>query len=132
MFLFPQQLEEEVRANRQKWKMKVETQAASSLKVGESCYCIPIVVESSSVQNAHNKHVFSSLGPDMLMSSNVNTFHITGPLWGESTGDQWIPLTKDSDAELWCFLWSALELMVEQTIERLVIWDAIALIMTSP
>ena len=30
-----------------------------------------------------------------------------GPLWGESTGDRWIPLTKASDAELWCSLWSA-------------------------
>ena len=28
-------------------------------------------------------------------------------LWGEFTGDRWIPLTKTSDAELWCFLWSA-------------------------
>ena len=50
---------------------------------------------------------------------------------GESTGYQWIPLTKTSDAELWCFLWCAPEKMVEQTIETPVIWDAIALIMTS-
>ena len=21
-------------------------------------------------------------------------FHVTGPLWGESTDDQWIPVTK--------------------------------------
>ena len=27
-----------------------------------------------------------------------NTFLITGPLWGESTGHRWIPLTKDQ----WC------------------------------
>ena len=26
------------------------------------------------------------------------------PLWGKSTGPRWIPLTKASDAELWCFL----------------------------
>ena len=44
---------------------------------------------------------------------------------------QWIPLTKASKAELWCFLWSAPEHAVEQTIETPVIWDAIALIMTS-
>ena len=25
------------------------------------------------------------------------------PFWGESTGHRWIPLTKTSDAELWCF-----------------------------
>ena len=41
----------------------------------------------------------------MMMSSNGNSFHITGPFnCGESTGHQRIPLTKDSDAELWCFL----------------------------
>ena len=33
-------------------------------------------------------------------------FHITGPLWGGSMGHLWIPLTKASDMELWCFLWS--------------------------
>ena len=34
----------------------------------------------------------------------------TGPLCGEFTGHRWIPLTKACDAELWYFLWSALEL----------------------
>ena len=29
------------------------------------------------------------------------------PLCGEFTGHRWIPCTKTSDAELWCFLWSA-------------------------
>ena len=43
----------------------------------------------------------------MMTSSNGNIFHITGPLWAEFTGHRWIPLTKASDAELWCFLWSA-------------------------
>ena len=38
-----------------------------------------------------------------------NTFHITGPLCGVFTGHCWIPLTKASDAELWCFLWSVPE-----------------------
>ena len=44
----------------------------------------------------------------MMMSSNRNIFRITGPLCGEFTSYQWIPLTKNSDAELWCSLWSAL------------------------
>ena len=43
----------------------------------------------------------------MMTSSNGNIFHVTGPLCGELTGHRWIPLTKASDAELWCFLWSA-------------------------
>ena len=67
----------------------------------------------------------------MMTSSNGNIFHITGPLCREFTGHRWIHLTKASDAELWCFLWSPPEYTVEQTIVRLVIWDAIAFIMTS-
>ena len=58
-------------------------------------------------------------------------FRVTGPLWGESNRHWWIPLTKASDAELWCFIWSEPEQTVEQTIETPVIWDAVALIMTS-
>ena len=40
-------------------------------------------------------------------------FRYTGPLSGEFTGDRWIPLTKVSDAELRCFLWSPPEQTVE-------------------
>ena len=43
----------------------------------------------------------------MMTSSTGNIFRVTGPLCGEFTGDRWIALTKASDAELWCFLWSA-------------------------
>ena len=60
----------------------------------------------------------------MMTSSNGNIFRVTGPLW-------WIPLTKASDAELWCSLRSAPEQTVEQAMEIPVIRDAIALIMTS-
>ena len=66
----------------------------------------------------------------MMTSSNGNIFRVTSPLWRESTGLRWIPLTKISDAELWWFLWSTPEQTVEQTIDTLVIWNAIALIMT--
>ena len=41
------------------------------------------------------------------------------------------PCTKTSDAELWCFLSSAPEPTVEQTLETPVIWDTTALIVTS-
>ena len=37
-------------------------------------------------------------------------FRVTGHLCGEFTGPRWIPRTKASDAELWCFLWSDLRL----------------------
>ena len=43
----------------------------------------------------------------MMMSSNGNIFRVTAPLGGEFTGLRWIPRTKGSDAELWCFLWFA-------------------------
>ena len=45
----------------------------------------------------------------MMTSSNGNIFRVTDPLLGEFTGDRWIPLTKASDEELLCFLWSAPE-----------------------
>ena len=42
-----------------------------------------------------------------MTSSNGNIFRVTGHLCGEFTGLRWIPRTKASDAELWCFLWCA-------------------------
>ena len=45
----------------------------------------------------------------MMTSSNGNIIRVTGHLCGEFTGDRWILRTKASDAELWCFLWSASE-----------------------
>ena len=43
-----------------------------------------------------------------MTPSNGNIFRITGPLCGEFTGHQWIPLTKASDTELWffSFIWA--------------------------
>ena len=49
----------------------------------------------------------SSCSAPMMTSSNGNIFHVTGHLCVEFTGPRWIPHTKASDAELWCFLWSA-------------------------
>ena len=40
-------------------------------------------------------------------------FRVTGPLCEEFTGHPWIPRTKASDAEFWCFLWSTPEKTVE-------------------
>ena len=49
----------------------------------------------------------------MMSSSNGKIFRITGNLCGEFTGHRWIPRTKASDAELWCFLWPWPEWTVE-------------------
>ena len=43
----------------------------------------------------------------MITSSNENIFRVTGHLCAEFTGHGWIPRTKASNEELWCFLWSA-------------------------
>ena len=74
-----------------------------------------------------NWRISTSITIDELMSSNGNSFRLTGPLCGEFIGQQQIPLTKA--IELWCFLWSAPEQTVEQIIETSVIWDIIMLIM---
>ena len=42
-----------------------------------------------------------------MTSSNESISRVTGPLCGEFTDHRWIPHTNASDAELWCFLWSA-------------------------
>ena len=49
----------------------------------------------------------------MMTSSNENIFRVTGHLCGEFSGPRWILRIKASDAELWCFLWSASQSTVE-------------------
>ena len=38
-----------------------------------------------------------------IYHDDVIIFPVTGQLYGEFSGDRWIPLTKDSDAEFLCF-----------------------------
>ena len=66
----------------------------------------------------------------MVTSSNGKISRGTGPFLGECAAHRWIPFTKGSDIQLWCFLWSAPEQTVEQIIETPVIWDATTLIVT--
>ena len=80
--------------------------------------------------------VLQRVSDNMMTSSNGNILRVTGLLCEKFTGHRWIPLTQAnftqaSDAELWCFLWSAPELVVGQTMDAPVIWDAIAPIMMS-
>ena len=69
---------------------------------------------------------------NMMTSSYENIFRVNVPLWGKSIGDQYIPLTKAGDAELWWFVWSAPKEMIGQKLETPAVWDVTALIMTSP
>ena len=66
----------------------------------------------------------------MMTSPNGDIFRVTGPLWRESTGHRWIPSQNPGTLSFDIFL-SAPEQAVGQTLETLVIWDAIALLMTS-
>ena len=106
-------------------RLKVELEATREQMVGAAAVAVDVEVRVG-------VPVWYLVRPSSMMtSSNGNIVRITGPLCGESTGNWWILLTKASDAELWCFLWSAPEQMVEKTIDMPVIWYAIALIMTS-
>ena len=64
-------------------------------------------------KNSYQEELAFSLHVHTITSSNENIFRVTDPLCGEFTGHRWIPCTKASDAELWCFLWSASEWTVE-------------------
>ena len=49
-------------------------------------------------------HITSALY--MMTSSNGNIFHVTGPLWGEYTGQSPVDSPRKVQwPELWCFLW---------------------------
>ena len=58
----------------------------------------------------------------MMTSWHGNAFHITGPLWGETTAHWRIPSQRTSDAEFQCFLWWR----PEQTVEIQLNWDLFA------
>ena len=68
---------------------------------------------------------------NMTTSSNGNIFRVTAHLCEEFPGHRRISLTKASDAELYVYFAMRLKKMAEKTIGTSVIWDAIALIMTS-
>ena len=67
----------------------------------------------------------------MMTSWHGNVFHITGSLWGESIGQSlWFPLTKSQWCEALIFpLMSASNQTPTQTVQRLVNWDALILIL---
>ena len=75
-----------------------------------------VIFDRSTPTYGFNKHMWGPVQTPglqwlsiMLTSSNGNIFRVTSHLCGEFTDPRWIPRTKASDAELWCFLWSASE-----------------------
>ena len=77
---------------------------------GTHDFCILIMIKTLSVSMASILNVVPVVITwHMMTSSNGIIFRVTGHLCGEFTGPRWIPRTKASDTELWCFLWSAPE-----------------------
>ena len=72
------------------------------LKTFDSRKCIWKCLQSSSQVIFCRSQCVTSF---MMTLSNENIFCVTGHLCEEFTGPRWIPRTKASDAELWCFLY---------------------------
>ena len=80
----------------------------------------------------HYAGMLSRHGIDMVTSSNGNISALLARCAGSSPVPGEFPSQRPVSQGLWCFLWSAPEQTVEWTLERPVIWGAIALIiMTS-
>ena len=77
-----------------------------TLCIFDGIYCLSV---SQSIM-LPRRHKVAAI---MMTASNGNIFRVTGPLCGAFTSHRWIPLKKASNAELWCFLWSAPEQTVE-------------------
>ena len=114
---------------------------------------IKIGIEHMPLQWRHNGHdnVSNHQPHDCLLnrlfrrrSKKTSKLRVTGLCAGNSPGAGEFPSQmasyaenvsmfphKASDAELWWFRWSASEQAVKNTIETPVIWDTIALIVTS-
>ena len=67
------------------------------MQIREKKYCMVSLQALKIVSSSANFVVTCSTA--MMTSSNGNIFRVIGPLWDESTGHRWIPITKASDAE---------------------------------
>ena len=84
--------------------------ANTNLEPNEYLFFKENICWDTAARNASANH---ELYKYMMTSWNGSISRVTCPLCGKFTGDRWIPRTKGSDGELWCFLWYAPEQMVE-------------------
>ena len=84
----------------------------ASVALGQSyvpslwCFCLsPFLWQNLLLGKLNSKHSYANANEanliwlplwdwNMMMSWLWNASRVTGPLWGESTGDRWIPFTK--------------------------------------
>ena len=66
--------------------------------MGEKSYLSFIVnkmaAEVTGIKGINSQAALNLFPLNIPASSNGNIFRVTGPLWGEFTGHQWIPLTN--------------------------------------
>ena len=88
-------------------KRKHQSSASLSFVQGTGEFPAQMASNAENVSIWWRHHVSASSFREyanMMTSPTRNIFCVTGPLWGEFAGHQWIPVKKASDAELWCFL----------------------------
>ena len=91
------------------------------------CTCLRQIIVTSHVSNWYFLLKYHSYYLYVVAISSIHSWwrhHMetfSGLLCGEFAGHQCIPGAKASDAELWCFLWSASEPTIEQRYETPVI-----------
>ena len=86
----------------------VYNESFTQLVYGVRCSVDIGMVSSTSDGSTSNK-VMCFRNTLMMTSSSGNIFRVTDPLCGKFIGNRWIPRAKASDAEVWCFRWSAPE-----------------------
>ena len=91
-----------------KWQLLTFNKKFLEVSIGFSNSLAPeqIFTHSADIQSSPGLDV-SVRQNGMMTTSNGNICRVTGQLCGEFTGPRWIPRTKSSEAELWCFLWFA-------------------------
>ena len=76
---------------------------AHKMAIALSITATRVLRNKEHIISKHDSRKSVLTGLMMMTSSNGNIFRVTGHLCGEFTGHRWIPLTKASDGELWCF-----------------------------
>ena len=94
-----------------RYKLKTETKGKTVWHRFAYVYILAHLYNSTPFHLISSHHLISAHFISCRLISHYDVikwkhFPRYWPLWGEFTGDRWIPLTKASDAELWCFLWS--------------------------
>ena len=114
------------------WWKRVKWNGSYPTRPRSRCICFCSMIIFSSLNQKGNTNIMKTCINRTL--NNVKWWCHTMETFSAQLAlcavQRWVPLTQVRDAELWCFHWYAPEYTVEKTIVRVLIWDAIAPIMT--